>query len=306
ADCETNGTAFGYYATNINTKTVTGLPGGTYYFNVVVRDNSGNKACYTAAGPLNLFKVTYDGNGAASGSAPVDANIYTNGQTVTVLGEGTLAKTHDGINLRVACWNTQSDGMGTDYQPGATFTIGTANVTLYAKWTALKCYGPAGGLIFYDKGNYDNGWRYMEAAPSSTEWDSEVWGGYGTAVPGADGTTTGSGKQNTIDIVAQYGAAEPYQSKTDYAAKLCADLSHNSYNDWFLPSKGELEQMFVVLENVVGFALVLGDWYWSSTENDANKSCATRCLTAGGGIETGYINKGDNCRVRAVRSFLSF
>jgi len=29
--------------------------------------------------------------------------------------------------------------------------------------------GPAGGLIFYDKGNITGGWRYLEAAPASTE-----------------------------------------------------------------------------------------------------------------------------------------
>jgi hypothetical protein len=37
--------------------------------------------------------------------------------------------------------------------------------------------GPAGGLIFYDKGDNSDGWRYLEAAPASTEvktfWASE-------------------------------------------------------------------------------------------------------------------------------------
>jgi len=43
--------------------------------------------------------------------------------------------------------------------------------------------GPAGGLIFYDRGytfydksSYFNGWRYLEAAPASTEWTDEAWG----------------------------------------------------------------------------------------------------------------------------------
>ncbi|GHU33390.1 hypothetical protein FACS1894172_11810 [Spirochaetia bacterium] len=42
--------------------------------------------------------------------------------------------------------------------------------------------GPAGGLIFYDKGDYSDGWRYLEVAPVTTEttaqWrhDSGVFG----------------------------------------------------------------------------------------------------------------------------------
>jgi len=34
---------------------------------------------------------------------------------------------------------------------------------------ALCDTGPAGGYIFYDKGYYSSGWRYLEAAPVSTE-----------------------------------------------------------------------------------------------------------------------------------------
>jgi hypothetical protein len=34
--------------------------------------------------------------------------------------------------------------------------------------------GPAGGFVFYDKGRYSDGWRYMEAAPENAgkgEWE---------------------------------------------------------------------------------------------------------------------------------------
>ncbi|WP_411679434.1 leucine-rich repeat protein [Clostridium thailandense] len=80
-----------------------------------------------------FYIVTYDGNGNTSGTVPIDSNTYsqTLGLTVTVLDNtGSLAK----IGYTFVGWNTQADGTGTDYAAGANFTMGTANVTLYAKW----------------------------------------------------------------------------------------------------------------------------------------------------------------------------
>jgi len=77
-----------------------------------------------------LYHVTYDGNGATNGTVPTDANDYESGQTVTVLDNtGSLARA--GYNF--GGWNTQADGSGTDYAPGATFAI-SGNTALYAKW----------------------------------------------------------------------------------------------------------------------------------------------------------------------------
>jgi|GEM_PF-3966641 len=48
ANIETNGTPVGIYATDINTKTVTGLlDSKMYYFNVIVKDQNNNKTAYT-------------------------------------------------------------------------------------------------------------------------------------------------------------------------------------------------------------------------------------------------------------------
>ena len=77
------------------------------------------------------YSVSYDSNGADSGSAPTDANKYVNGGTVTVLGNtGSLVKS----GYSFIGWNTESDGTGTDYSAGSTFTMSTADVTLYAVW----------------------------------------------------------------------------------------------------------------------------------------------------------------------------
>ena len=78
------------------------------------------------------YAVTYNGNTNAGGHVPVVGNNYEEGATVTVLGNtGSLVKTG---NL-FGGWNTSADGTGVDRAPGSTFTMGTANVTLYAQWT---------------------------------------------------------------------------------------------------------------------------------------------------------------------------
>jgi len=158
--------------------------------------------------------------------------------------------------------------------------------------------GQAGGLIFYDKGSYSDGWRYLEAAPASTEWTLKVWGGYGTAVTGADGTAIGTGQQNTIDIVTEYGTSEPYEGKTDYAAKLCNDLSYNGYSDWFLPSEDELNMIYNNLRSygVGGFDEL---YYWSSSEYDAERAWYQNF-----GSSLHFISvKSTGRTVRAVRAF---
>lgn len=149
------------------------------------------------------------------------------------------------------------------------YTITVADSGAYA----IGDIGPAGGLIFYDKGSYSNGWRYLEAAPASTEFTKKEWG-IGCYFVGT-GTGIGSGQSNTTKIVTflnnnlddSYGDVT---YKTDRAAYLCDALTVGGYSDWFLPSKDELNLMYQNLHNIVipvgGFA-DLGNWtYWSSSE----------------------------------------
>jgi len=75
--------------------------------------------------------VSYDGNGSTSGDAPVDGTTYTEGQTVTVLGNPGLLANGD---LTFMGWNTSPDGTGVTYTEGQTFFVGSESVTLYARW----------------------------------------------------------------------------------------------------------------------------------------------------------------------------
>ncbi|TLS51730.1 hypothetical protein FE782_12495, partial [Paenibacillus antri] len=83
---------------------------------------------------INSYTVTYDGNGAESGSVPaVSSHMYDT--AVTVPGNpGGLTKT----GHTFAGWNTAVDGSGTNYAEAGSFTIGTADVTLYARWSANR------------------------------------------------------------------------------------------------------------------------------------------------------------------------
>jgi hypothetical protein len=64
----------------------------------------------------------------------------------------------------------------------------------------LRDIGPAGGYIFYDKGYYSDGWRYLEAAPASTEWTNIKWSNSLTFIGGTL-SDIGTGKANTGTIV---------------------------------------------------------------------------------------------------------
>ena len=213
---------------------------------------------------------------------------------MTVLGNtGSLVKTQGEISLFFEGWNTADDGGGTDRAAGSTFTMGTTNVILYAQWSVLRGTGPAGGLIFYDKGNSDGGWRYLEAAPNDQS-AAATWGCSGTLITGADGTVVGTGKQNTIDILAECATV-------GIAARLCySPVEIGGCSDWFLPSKDELNLMYTNLHNIDspigGFA---DDLYWSSSEYISTKAWAQY-------FDEGFQGNGfksDTARVRAVRAF---
>lgn len=150
--------------------------------------------------------------------------------------------------------------------------------------------GPAGGWIFYDKGNNSGGWRYLEAAPE--DQGEAAWGCDGTSIPGAGGTAIGTGKANTAAIIKNCG--EP-----GIAAKVAVRYRGGGKSDWFLPSQDELHLLYENLrETVVGGGVVVID-YWSSSEYNANY--AGRKGFAGG--YTHGTNKSYSYWVRAIRTF---
>jgi hypothetical protein len=149
-----------------------------------------------------------------------------------------------------------------------------------------------GGIIAYilqsgDPG-YDASIQHGLIAAASDQSNAE-WGCWGTPISGADGTAIGTGNQNTIDIVA--GCSEAGR-----AARLCNDLVIGIYDDWYLPSKDELNKLYLNKVAIGGF---LNNYYWSSSETESI-SVWYQCFIDG---SQRTLNKYELRCVRAIRAF---
>ena len=80
------------------------------------------------------YTMTYDANGATSGSVP-SSGSFTSGGAATAVSpnSGSLART----GYTFGGWNTAADGTGTPYAAGSSTYSTNANVTLYAVWTPI-------------------------------------------------------------------------------------------------------------------------------------------------------------------------
>jgi len=197
-------------------------------------------------------------------------------------------------------WTTDEDG-NSEYDFN---TAVTKDITLYAKWRDYVPgdTGPAGGKIFYVNPNYvedstdsTKNWKYLEVAKdtlttltfSTSNWE----GSLGTQ------TGIGYGKSNTEKIVDKFGR------NTTYAAQSCAEYSvevnGETFDDWFLPSKDELSEMYNVKDKIVTDGATITGSYLSSSEGDTNN--AWRVDFSNGATEQYYRTNTYN--VRPVRAF---
>jgi hypothetical protein len=118
---------------------------------------------------------------------------------------------------------------------------------------------------------------------------SNTWYNGSYIATGATATGIGVGNTNTTTIVTAQGGV------TTYAARTCDIYSYGGYTDWFLPTKDELNQMYVNRAYIPGLA----GSYWSSSEIDTNNAWIQN-LGTGAQSSAG---KNMSYKVRAVRKF---
>lgn len=143
-----------------------------------------------------------------------------------------------------------------------------------------------GGIVAYIDGT-----GHGLIAAAADQGTRIQWYNGSYVVTGATGTAIGTGFANTYKIIAEQGA-----TITDYAAGLARAYNGGGYTDWFLPSQGELNKLYINKVAIGGFA---DSVYWSSSEKDAEDAWAQN-FGSGSWI---YDYKHNTGRVRAVRAF---
>lgn len=162
--------------------------------------------------------------------------------------------------------------------------------------------GPGGGIVFYVSAapfaspgsDCANSCRYLEAAPAAGEVKLS-WASFensSVSVPAAAASSIGSGMSNSTAIQAQ-----PGNTASNSAAVYALDYVNGGKSDWHLPSKGELDELYVS-RKIVGFVND-GYYHWSSTENDI-VGAKSRGLVYG---DDRSITKSTSLKVRPLRAF---
>lgn len=247
-------------------------------------------------------------NSATFGGAISNANgnqimergiVYSTSPNPTSLGSNKFV-IGNGIGTfdTISAWSYRYDHLlnpNTTYYVRA-YAVTENNISAYGNEVSFNTLsvgqtGPGGGIVFFNKGNTNGGWQYLESA-TSDQSTGIAWGCDGTSIPGTQ-LTVGSGEVNTSLIVAGCNEAS-------FAAKLCNDLVSGGQSDWFLPSRDELNLMYLNMYLNSQGNFNTSAYYWSSTETN---SYYAWFFLFNGGYANDYVNKYNAKYVRAVRAF---
>jgi uncharacterized repeat protein (TIGR02543 family) len=204
------------------------------------------------------YSVTYNANGA-NGSVPVDPSSYSQGTAVTVLGNtGGLVRT----GYFFSGWNTQADGTGTDRAPASTFTIGAANVTLYAKWAAGSTYritynaNEGTGSVPVDANAYSPGATVTVQVQGSLTRAGYTFTGWNTQ-PDRSGTSRAANStfaMGSADVVLY----------AKWSNKKLIFIHHSCGANWLAAGNGNLGTTL----NAGNFYVTESDYGWDAEPND--------------------------------------
>ena len=186
--------------------------------------------------------------------------------------------------------------------PAAGLTIYNTTIKAFQVYNGTAWYSTVhfigesygGGIVFYV---YDNGQHGLVAATADQNGGAAIrWYGGSNTDTRARADGVGAGLKNTAIIIANQGSNDGVA----FAATVCNEYSVTvagvTYGDWYLPSKHELNILFINRVAVGGFS---SDYYWSSSEYDG--VLAWTQLFSNGNQFNDFKNTTNY--VRAVRAF---
>ena len=219
--------------------------------------------------------------------------------------------------------------------PAATTPANTPANTTTPKTYQVRDIGPGGGIVFYvAPTSFTCGvdlkatCTYLEAAITTTStWTPDTtaqWGCYGTSVPGTS-FEIGTGRANTKIIIEAKNSNGQICSTSTTAASIAKAYNGGGKDDWFLPSRKELDALCFAFftgrsgtknsvdkcqgsgntnsvtsaTNATPVWSFAADVYWSSSEGNANLAWNQSFING----SQGSGNKNFTLYVRPVRAF---
>jgi hypothetical protein len=170
-------------------------------------------------------------------------------------------------------------------------TLAWTNLTIPATTYVIGDFAQ-GGVVFWVSPNGQHGKVISIYDSGEMPWSNI------SSLIGTSANSFKNGAGNTVAITQQNG-------HTNSAAKHCAEFSYGGYDDWFLPSQGDLDEIYglrstINIKSRQNNGEEFGDSaYWSSTEITAT-TAYIRYLTL---AATGSSPKGSNYVVRPIRAF---
>ena len=149
---------------------------------------------------------------------------------------------------------------------GANFCTGSnVTVSAQASMDSPTFYvgnpAPNSGVIVYDKGNDEGGWRYLQMASEDIETNGGFFTGIGCECSSINNASNnlGSGYETTQNLV-NTGCGSTWLSEIS-AATL------NGFSDWYIPTIEELELVFSSFQgiNSTAFSSFQSGYYWTTT-----------------------------------------
>lgn len=139
----------------------------------------------------NNNTITFNGNGSTGGST-ASQNINT-AASANLTANGFIRS-----GYTFSGWNTASNGTGVSYADQASYTMGTANVTLYAQWTANSLtvtYDSQGGSAISNGSTTTGGTVSNPGNPTRSGYSFNGWflassGGTAISFPYSHGQTS--------------------------------------------------------------------------------------------------------------------